>query len=58
MSRHLFGDAVDLAIVGLDKELIERLAREEGFTGFGYYYTFLHIDLGPTRSWGKEKWNA
>ena len=58
MSRHLAGDAGDLATVGLDKEVIERLAREEGFTGFGYYRTFLHIDLGRKRSWGREKWNA
>ena len=58
MSRHLVGDAGDLAVVGLDKELIERLAREEGFRGFGYYNTFLHVDLGRRRSWGREKWNA
>jgi zinc D-Ala-D-Ala carboxypeptidase len=57
-SRHLYADAGDLAIVGLDKWLIERLAKEEGFTGFGYYHTFLHIDLGRQRHWGKEKWNA
>ena len=58
LSRHLFADAGDISIVGLDKFLIERLAKEEGFAGFGYYRTFLHIDLGQRRSWGRKKWNA
>jgi len=53
MSRHLFADAGDISIVGKDKRLLERLAKEIGFTGFGYYRTFLHIDLGRTRKWGK-----
>jgi zinc D-Ala-D-Ala carboxypeptidase len=57
MSRHLSGDAVDIAVVGLDKTLIERLAREKGFAGFGYYRTFLHLDLGRPRWWGK-KWDV
>ena len=58
MSRHLIGDAVDLSIVNEDKLLLKRLAKEVGFTGFGYYRTFLHIDLGRKREWGKGKWNA
>mgnify|MGYP003667875523 CR=1 FL=1 len=30
-----------------------------GFKGFGYYQTFLHVDLGRPRFWGqKELWNA
>ena len=58
MSRHLIGDAVDLSIVNEDKLLLKRLAKDLGFTGFGYYRTFLHIDLGRKREWGKGKWNA
>jgi len=54
-SSHLKAVAVDLSIVGQDKRLMERLAKETGFTGFGYYRTFLHIDLGRPRSWGM-KW--
>ena len=58
-SRHLFGDACDLSIVNKDKMLLEKLALEQGFTGFGYYRTFLHIDRRPKRaSWGREKWNV
>jgi hypothetical protein len=31
-------------------------AREVGFLGFGYYPRsgFMHIDLGPARSWGEK----
>ena len=54
-SSHLKAVAVDLSIVGRDKKLMERIAKEEGFTGFGYYRTFLHIDLGRPRTWG-AKW--
>ena len=56
LSLHLKALAVDLSIVKQDKRLMERIAKEEGFTGFGYYRTFLHIDLGRKREWGK--WDA
>jgi uncharacterized protein YcbK (DUF882 family) len=56
LSEHLHANAVDLSIADLDKELLLRLAGEAGFTGFGYYHTFLHIDLGRAREWGREKW--
>jgi len=54
-SLHLKALAVDLSIVKQDKKLMEQIAKEEGFTGFGYYRTFLHIDLGRPRFWG-TKW--
>jgi len=54
-SSHLKAIAVDLSIVKQDKKLMEQLAKETGFTGFGYYRTFLHIDLGRPRFWGM-KW--
>ncbi len=54
-SSHLKAIAVDLSIVKQDKKLMEQIAKEEGFTGFGYYRTFLHIDLGRPRTWGM-KW--
>ena len=54
-SSHLKAVAVDLSIVKQDKKLMEQIAKEEGFTGFGYYRTFLHIDLGRPRTWGM-KW--
>ena len=56
-SMHLFCLAADISIIDKDKNLIRRLAKDLGFTGFGYYRTFLHVDLGRPRFWGK-KWNA
>jgi len=53
-SRHLVGDACDISIRNKDKFLLEKLALELKFTGFGYYNTFLHIDRRPKRArWGK-----
>ena len=57
-SRHLKADAADINIVGQDRIRIRDMAKKAGFTGFGYYHTFLHVDLGRSREWGKEKWNA
>jgi len=58
-SRHLVGDACDISIVNEDRLLLERIALELGFTGLGYYRTFLHIDLRPKKArWGREKWNV
>ena len=54
LSLHLKGKACDLSIVGQDRKLIERLAQESGFTGFGYYRTFLHVDLGRPRWWASK----
>ena len=31
-----------------------KLARDAGFKGFGYYKTFLHVDIGPARSWNRK----
>jgi len=55
---HLFGLAADISIINQDRNLILRLAKDLGFTGFGYYRTFLHVDLGRKREWGKEKWGV
>jgi zinc D-Ala-D-Ala carboxypeptidase len=55
-SMHLFGLAADISIINQDKKLILTLAKDLGFTGFGYYRSFLHCDLGRKREWGK--WDA
>ena len=52
-SMHLFGLAADIQTVNKDRNLILELAKGLGFTGFGYYRTFLHVDLGRKREWGK-----
>ena len=39
-----------------DPEAFEAAARAIGFKGFGFYPRsgFIHIDLGPSRSWGER----
>jgi len=39
-----------------DPAAFEAAAREVGFLGFGFYPRsgFMHIDLGPARSWGER----
>ena len=39
-----------------DPEAFEAAAREVGFRGFGFYPRsgFMHVDLGPARSWGER----
>ena len=53
-SKHLDGTAFDVAMSNHDPHAFEAAAREAGFQGFGYYPRsgFMHIDLGPARSWG------
>ncbi len=55
-SKHLEGAAFDIAMANHDPVVFEAAAREVGFLGFGYYPRsgFMHIDLGPARSWGER----
>ena len=54
-SKHMDGTAFDIAMGNHDPAAFEAAAREVGFLGFGYYPRsgFIHIDLGPARSWGE-----
>lgn len=46
------GVAVDvLARDAMEKVTLHAAAREAGFTGFGFYASWLHLDLGPPRHW-------
>lgn len=51
-SRHKEGDAFDISIINLDRDALRRAAEAVGFTGFGHYRSFLHVDTGPPRTWG------
>jgi len=53
-SKHMQATAFDIAMANHDPAAFEAAARAIGFLGFGYYPRsgFMHIDLGPTRSWG------
>ena len=55
-SKHMDGTAFDIAMAHHDPVAFEATAREVGFLGFGYYPRsgFMHIDLGPARSWGEQ----
>jgi hypothetical protein len=54
-SKHMDGTAFDIAMSNHDPAAFEAAARAIGFLGFGYYPRsgFMHIDLGPARSWGQ-----
>lgn len=55
-SKHVDGTAFDIAMSNHDPVAFEAAAREVGFLGFGYYPRsgFMHLDLGPARSWGER----
>ena len=46
------GSAFDIVLEGRDKDTIRKVAQQCGFKGFGMrYQTFIHIDMGRSRSW-------
>lgn len=55
-SKHMGGTAFDVAMSNHNTVAFEAAAREVGFLGFGYYPRsgFMHIDLGPARTWGER----
>ena len=55
-SKHMDGAAFDIAMSNHDPVAFEAAARAVGFLGFGTYPRsgFMHIDLGPARSWGER----
>jgi zinc D-Ala-D-Ala carboxypeptidase len=54
-SKHMDGTAFDIAMSNHDPVAFAEAARAVGFLGFGTYPRsgFMHIDLGPARSWGE-----
>ena len=55
-SKHLEAAAFDIAMRNHDPHAFEAAARAAGFKGFGFYPRsgFIHIDLGPARTWGER----
>ncbi|WP_189496419.1 YcbK family protein [Algimonas arctica] len=43
--------AVDIALRDHDPGALYMSLSEAGFTGFGFYTTFIHADMGPVRQW-------
>jgi zinc D-Ala-D-Ala carboxypeptidase len=55
-SQHRLGKAFDIPITSrMTRELIHEKAKEVGFTGFGDYNAFVHIDTGRARYWDGRK---
>ena len=53
--------AVDIGLHGHDPGALHAALRASGFTGFGFYSTFIHADMGPPRHWfgsakAKQQW--
>lgn len=53
-SQHLQGKAFDVALNGITRTELLKAAKAAGFTGFGQYDTFMHIDTGPARTWDER----
>lgn len=53
-SMHKQGRAFDIVLAGHNRSDLVSQAKQAGFTGFGYYNTFLHVDTGRARRWGKQ----
>lgn len=53
-SRHLWGLAADIVVVGHEPEKVARFAEDMGFGGVGRYSTFTHVDVWSTgRRWNR-----
>ncbi|TJZ89703.1 DUF882 domain-containing protein [Paracoccus gahaiensis] len=54
-SKHMLGTAFDISMSNHNPATFAKAARAVGFLGFGTYPRsgFMHIDLGPARSWGE-----
>ena len=55
LSQHL-RLAADISLHNHNRHALLQACRRAGFTGFGFYTSFLHIDLGRPRQWtGSQK---
>ena len=52
-SQHLYGKAADICIEGVRLRDLRRAALEQEAGGVGLYprYGFVHVDVGPVRTW-------
>jgi uncharacterized protein YcbK (DUF882 family) len=56
LSQHKLGTAFDILLENHNRMDLLKACQVVGFTGFGFYSTFLHVDTGRARYWGKV-WN-
>ena len=62
-SKHMYGKAMDLAYIGgsaAERQRMLQAAIEAGAQGIGLYNSFMHIDLGPKRTWNRPfpQWSS
>lgn len=51
-SQHLLGKAFDIRLSQEgERDLVVETALACGFRGIGQYDTFVHVDIGPSRTW-------
>jgi len=43
--------AFDISLIGKNRFEVLEACKKAGFTGFGFYKTFLHVDCGRPRFW-------
>jgi uncharacterized protein YcbK (DUF882 family) len=62
LSQHKTHIAFDISLAGHNLADLLAACRQSGFTGFGYYQTFLHVDHGRPRRWwskgGQKTWHG
>ncbi len=52
LSRHKYGDAIDISLRGHNKQELIEVLRAVGFKGFGLRYkSFIHVDTWRARQW-------
>lgn len=53
-SRHMLGQAIDVRLPGVDLKHLHKAALAMRAGGVGYYSKsdFVHLDIGPFRTWG------
>ena len=51
LSYHRLGQAFDVRLTDYSTAVLKAASKKAGFTGFGEYNTFLHVDTGPAREW-------
>ena len=52
--------AFDVNLAGHDRMALFEILRQAGFSGFGFYRSFIHADMGRPRNWfgngAKDQW--
>jgi len=46
--------ALDIPLQGHDPKALQAALKRAGFKGFGYYETFIHVDMGRVRFWSQN----